>query len=31
LSSVLQNISTKIRVIDENLTLDGLRYMATIF
>lgn len=31
LSSVLQNISKKIRVIDENLTLDGLRYMATIF
>lgn len=31
LSSVLQNISKKISVIDENLTLDGLRYMATIF
>ncbi len=28
LSSVLQNISTRIRVIDENLTLDGLKYMA---
>jgi type III pantothenate kinase len=28
LSSVLQNISTRIQIIDENLTLDGLKYMA---
>ncbi len=28
LSSVLQNISSKIQIIDENLTLDGLKYMA---
>jgi len=28
LSSVLKNISARIQVIDENLTLDGLRYMA---
>jgi type III pantothenate kinase len=31
LSSVLQNVSTRIQVIDENLTLDGLKYMAGIF
>jgi type III pantothenate kinase len=28
LSSVLQNISSRIQIIDENLTLDGLKYMA---
>jgi len=28
LSSVLQNISERIQIIDENLTLDGLKYMA---
>jgi type III pantothenate kinase len=28
LSTVLQNVSTRIQVIDENLTLDGLKYMA---
>jgi type III pantothenate kinase len=28
LSSVLQNISARIQIIDENLTLDGLKYMA---
>jgi type III pantothenate kinase len=31
LSSVLQNISSRISVIDENLTLDGLKYIAGIF
>jgi type III pantothenate kinase len=28
LSSVLLNISNRIQIIDENLTLDGLKYMA---
>lgn len=28
LSTVLQNISARIQIIDENLTLDGLKYMA---
>ena len=28
LSSILKNVSTKIQIIDENLTLDGLKYMA---
>jgi type III pantothenate kinase len=28
LSLVLQNVSTRIQIIDENLTLDGLKYMA---
>ncbi len=31
LSSVLNDISTRIQIVDENLTLDGLRYMADIF
>lgn len=31
LSSVLRNISSRISVIDENLTLDGLKYIAGIF
>jgi type III pantothenate kinase len=31
LSSVLQNVSGKIQIIDENLTLDGLKFMAEIF
>ena len=31
LSSVLQNVSARIQIIDENLTLDGLKYMAGIF
>jgi type III pantothenate kinase len=31
LSSVLKGISERIQVIDENLTLDGLRYMSDIF
>lgn len=31
LSSVLRNVSDRIRIIDENLTLDGLKYMAGIF
>jgi len=30
LSSVLQNVSGKIQIIDENLTLDGLKFMAEI-
>ena len=30
LSSVLQRLSSKIQIIDKNLTLDGLRYMAEI-
>ncbi len=30
LSSVLQNISSRIQIIDENLTLDGLKYMADL-
>ncbi len=30
LSSVLQNISSRIELIDENLTLDGLKFMATL-
>jgi len=28
LSSVLQNVSSRIKTIDENLTLDGLKYIA---
>ena len=28
LSSVLKNISARIQLIDENLTMDGLKYMA---
>jgi len=28
LSSVLRNVSTRIEIIDENLTLDGLKYIA---
>ena len=28
LSSVLKNVSSRIQLIDENLTLDGLKYMA---
>ena len=28
LSSVLKNISTRIQLIDENLTMDGLKYIA---
>lgn len=31
LSSVLQNVSKRIQIIDENLTLDGLKYIAGIF
>ena len=31
LSSVLQNVSARIQIIDENLTLDGLKYMAGIY
>ena len=31
LSSVLKNVSTRIQVTDENLTLDGLKFMADIF
>ncbi len=31
LSSVLQNVSARIQVIDQNLTLDGLKYMADLF
>ena len=31
LSSILQNVSERIQIIDENLTLDGLKYMADIF
>ena len=31
LSSVLQNVSSKIQITDENLTLDGLKYMAKHF
>lgn len=31
LSSVLKDISDRIGITDENLTLDGLRYMADIF
>jgi len=31
LSYVLQNVSARIQIIDENLTLDGLKYMADIF
>lgn len=30
LSQVLKNLSERIGLIDENLTLDGLRYMATL-
>ncbi len=30
LSSVLKNISTRIQLIDENLTLDGLKYIAAL-
>lgn len=30
LSSVLQNISTKIQIIDQNLTLDGLKYIGNL-
>lgn len=29
LSSVLKNIAARIQLIDENLTLDGLKYIAT--
>jgi type III pantothenate kinase len=28
LASVLKNVSSRIQLIDENLTLDGLKYMA---
>jgi type III pantothenate kinase len=28
LSSVLQNVSSRIQIIDENLTIDGLKYIA---
>ncbi|MBL7968265.1 MAG: type III pantothenate kinase [Prolixibacteraceae bacterium] len=28
LSSVLQNVSARIQIIDENLTIDGLKYIA---
>jgi type III pantothenate kinase len=28
LSFILKNVSTRIEIIDENLTLDGLKYMA---
>ncbi len=31
LSSILRNVSTRIQVTDENLTLDGLKYMADFF
>lgn len=31
LSSVLQNVSKRIQIIDENLTIDGLKYIAGIF
>ncbi|MBA4408352.1 MAG: pantothenate kinase [Odoribacter sp.] len=31
LSSVLQNVSSKIQITDENLTLDGLKYIAKHF
>ncbi len=31
LSSVLQNVSKKIQITDNNLTLDGLKYMAVNF
>jgi type III pantothenate kinase len=31
LSSVLQSVSARIQIIDENLTLDGLKYMADHF
>jgi type III pantothenate kinase len=31
LSSVLHNVSARIKIIDVNLTLDGLKYMADIF
>ena len=31
LSSILQDVSSSIQVIDQNLTLDGLKYMAGIF
>lgn len=30
LSFVLQNVSSKIQIIDENLTLDGLNYIASL-
>lgn len=31
LSSILQNVANRIQIIDENLTLDGLKYMADLF
>jgi len=31
LSFILQNVSSKIQIIDENLTLDGLNYIANQF
>ncbi|MFA5328942.1 MAG: type III pantothenate kinase [Prolixibacteraceae bacterium] len=31
LSSVLQNVSKKIQITDDNLTLDGLKYLAVNF
>jgi type III pantothenate kinase len=31
LSSVLRNVSNRIQITDENLTIDGLKYMANIF
>ena len=31
LSAILQNVSARIQIIDENLTLDGLKYMADHF
>ncbi len=31
LSSVMHNVSARIQMIDENLTLDGLKYMADLF
>lgn len=30
LSFILQNVSSKIQIIDENLTLDGLNYIASL-
>ena len=31
LSFILKNVSSKIQIIDENLTLDGLNYIANLF
>ena len=31
LSFVLKNVSSKIQIMDENLTLDGLNYIANLF